>query len=130
MSKIKEKRVIKNSVETKSDNNYNRFGDTSFRLKNQIEFYTQLLYEIKDKEPTSLELYNLVKQKGIINYHDKVFEQSNRSKLMIKELINLSLVEEKNNYLCLTDLGENLITSIEENQNKFVDKGCNFVSVC
>lgn len=130
MSKIKEKRVIKNSVETKSDNNYNRFGDTSFRLKNQIEFYTQLLYEIKDKEPTSLELYNLVKQKGIINYHDKAFEQSNRSKLMIKELINLSLVEEKNNYLCLTDLGENLIASIEENQNKFVDKGCNFVSVC
>lgn len=70
----------------------NRLGDTSFRLKDQLNFYTNLIDYIfvmhQDVIETKI-IYNQLKEDKIINYKD---EQSSRLNFALKQLKEFSLL--------------------------------------
>lgn len=96
-----------------NSHNLNRFGDTSFRLKKQTTFYLQiLLYIHENKEVLLNKIYDYCKKMGIIRYSNDDKLNDSRSKLLIKQLKNFNLVEEKNNKVIISNFGKQIIEVI------------------
>lgn len=90
----------------------NRFGDTSFRIKNQTAFYTQILLKIYNEENISpLKLFEYIENEGIIKYskNDKLGRQT----LLTKQLKYFGLVDfNLNQELICTDFAKNFLDQI------------------
>ena len=98
-------------------NNYNRnrFGDTSFRIKKQINFYQEIFQFIYEKfreiEDTKKDLdisieLELVKEyvfKNIVNYNE---QKVSHGRIIIKQLEKFKLINFKNNQIFPTDIGK------------------------
>lgn len=82
----------------------NRFGDTSFRLKNQVNFYYNIIKMIKEKNIKSYKkLWEKINEERIINYKKDSWKE-NRINFLIKQLKRFSVLKkginkdfEKNN---------------------------------
>ena len=90
----------------------NRFGDTSFRIKNQTAFYTQILLKIYNEENISpLKLFEYIQNEGIIKYskNDKLDRQTFLTKqLRYFGLVNFNLDQK----LICTDFAKNFLDQI------------------
>ena len=90
----------------------NRFGDTSFRIKNQTAFYTQILLKIYNEENISaLKLFEYIENEGIIKYSKN--EKLKRQTLLTKQLKYFGLVDfNLNQELICTDFAKNFLDQI------------------
>lgn len=90
----------------------NRFGDTSFRLKNQTAFYTQILLKIYNEENISpLDLFEYIKNEGIIKYSKK--DKLDRQTFLTKQLRYFGLVDfNLDQKLICTDFAKNFLDQI------------------
>ncbi|WP_027124015.1 hypothetical protein [Mycoplasmoides pirum] len=108
--------------------NWNRFGDTSFRISNQVNFYTQIftyiLEKLKAKNSKNYKLYisdvlEYVIQEQIVFYkiENKDFTRKNRSHLLVRQLKEFNLILIKNdNSIQLTNFGTQIGKILEDNK--------------
>lgn len=108
----------------------NKFGDTSFRVKNQIGFYYQILTYIYENENQSKEqIYDHVVELGIINYTEIKLKKS-RPGFLIKQLKFFELIEIKNdNKISCTLLGKEFIEQTLKYKKKFEQKNIDIIAV-
>ena len=108
----------------------NKFGDTSFRMKNQIGFYYQILtYIFENENQSKEEIYNHVVQLGIINYTEIKLKKS-RPGFLIKQLKFFELIEIKNdNKVSCTLLGKEFIEQTLKYKKIFEQKNIDIIAV-
>lgn len=88
-----------------SNDSLSRFGDTCCRIKYQLKFYFTILNIINDYSEISIDqLWNIVNN-DILNHND--IGLINHKKFITKQLKRFQIIEVKNNFCYLTDLGKN-----------------------
>lgn len=101
--------------------NLNRFGDTAFRIKNQVNFYLNLIDNInklsinnKSKSIDKEIIYKQLISEGILNYSDnKQIDSNNRSSMLFKQLLEFKLLEKNNGEVLTTKLYKEIINLLD-----------------
>lgn len=106
----------------------NRFGDTAFRIKHQVNFYLNIINWINEDNITSLEdLCKKIKQENFLNYKNI---DISRIKFLTKQLKNFNLIEEdKKLNFKTTKLFKKIISIVNNNSHEFSSKNIDIVKV-